>query len=442
MNNMFKQIARGFVSNLKTIIQALVFSIVIWLFISIQIFPDISLHISDISVKCDPTPFMEEENLRIVSVDTSAVAIQIEGKRYAINSLTSEDFVASCDLSEVYGSGKFQVPINVETKGQDVECKIKTTSLYAEIDVVKIISREIEVEPNTLTLTIEEEMQIEGEVSVNPSTVIITGEEKLVNSISRAEAIAVYDGVLGQSAEIPARISYYGASGAVIVNPDIREDNSDFTLNVPVYKVKTLPVRVKFTGSTISYSGFNADDLDYTMSIDEITIGSPDSSIDNLDAIDIGEISLSALTLKEIQGGVSLPVDLPEGYKNISGNKMITVNFPEADNFGQLGFTVPSDNITVMNKPSNYDIRVLTNELTVNVVGYSDYIQGITSSDIYVTVNLLGTELSEGVKSVSAMFRLTGGNVKAWVTGEEYKVDILITSAEEAEEQALSESGS
>ena len=205
-------------------------------------------------------------------------------------------------------------------------------------------------------------------------------------------------------------------------------------MSVPVYKLKTLPVQVKFTGQSGSPS-FDPEDLEYAMSINELTIASPDSSIDNLSAIDIGEIPLAALTLKDIQGGRTLPVELPEGYKNISGNKTITVTFPEADEFGQLGFTVPAENFTVINNPSKYDVKILTNEILVNVVGYSNYIQTMTSSDIYATINLLGMEISEGSKSVSVTFRLKGTNARAWVTGEEYKVDLLITAAAEDVEE-------
>ena len=127
--------------------------------------------------------------------------------------------------------------------------------------------------------------------------------------------------------------------------------------------------------------------------------------------------------------------ELPEGYKNISGNKTITVTFPEAEEFGQLGFTVPSENFTVINIPSKYDVKILTKEMVVNVVGYSDYIQAMTSSDIFATINLLGMELNEGSKTVSTTFRLKGSYPRAWVAGEEYKVDLLITaSVEDAEE--------
>ncbi len=433
MNNVFHRFARGFLNNLKTIIQAIVFSIVIWVFISIQIFPDVSLHIRDIPVSCQPTNFMIDENLRISSVDTQNVTIQINGKRYSISQLTASDFSAVCDLSKVYEAGTFDVPINVVPTADNADINITSKDLTAKVSVVKIITREIKVTPNTDSLMIADGMQIEGDVTVTPSFMTVTGEESLVNSIDHVEAIASYgEGALDHSEELSASPTFFNAKGVKIASPDVIYSTDEFTVNVPVYKLKTLPIQVKFTGSTGSY-GFDPADLEYTMSINEITIASPDSSIDNLSAIDIGEISLSALTLKDLQGGVQLPVELPEGYKNISGNKTITVTFPEADDFGQLGFTVPAENFTVINSPTKYSVKMLTNEIVVNVVGYSNYIQTMTSSDIYATINLLGMDITEGKKSVTVTFRLKGSNASAWVTGEEYKVDILILENKEPE---------
>lgn len=432
MSGFFSRFAKGFITNLKTIIQAVIFSVVIWFFISIQIFPDISLHITDIPVKCEQTNFMKDDNLQIVSVDTVKTAIQIEGKRYSISQLTANDFTAEADLSSVYEAGSYTVPVHIAPVNEDIDCTITTGSISAKIEVVKIVTREIPVVPNTDSLKLAEGMQIEGDVTVSPSEIVITGEQSLVDSIARVEAVASSSSVLEHTEGIAAEPVFYNEAGAKLSSPDIKYSRDEFTVLVPVYKVRTLPVKVKFTGGSGSY-GFDAEDLEYTMSIDEITIASPDSSIDNLSAIDIGEIPLSSLTLKDLQGGKILPVDLPEGYKNISGNRTITVTFPGADEFGQLGFTVPSENFTVINKPSKYDVKVLTNEITVNVVGYSNYIQTMTSADIYATINLLGMEISEGSKSVSVTFRLKGSNAMAWVAGEEYKVDLLFTAAEEEE---------
>ncbi len=433
MNVILKKFASKFLTNLKTIIQAAIASVVIWFFISIQVFPDITQHISDISVDCTPTQYMVNENLKITSVDVDNVTIRIEGKRYSIVGLTEEDFTAHCDLSGIYEAGEHTVNIDVEAVDSETECTILTNTLTAKVNVVKIISREIEVVPNADDLIIADQMQIEGKITVSPETVVVTGEERLVNSIGAIEAVPEYDDILTESAELQSTPVIYNQQGMKMLNTNLALSEGIFMVNVPVYKVKTLPLNVKFTNSSTNFSLSN---LKYSMSITELTIASPDSSIDNIDAIDIGEISLSSLTLKDLQGGVSLPVKLPEGYKNISGNKTVTVYFEDYDDYGQLGFQVPVDNINVINAPSNFDVKILTNVLTVNVVGLSSYIQEMTSDDIFATVNLLGVELTEGTKSVSVTFRLSGSNTKAWVTGEEYKAELQITSAVETSAEA------
>ncbi len=424
MNIFIRRFASKLLTNLKTIIQAVIASIIIWFFISIQIFPNITQHISDVKVECTPTQHMINENLQITSVDVTDVTIKIQGKRYSISDLDGEDFKAHCDLSSIYEAGKHKVDIIVETADTATECEILEGNLTATVNVSKIISKEIEVAAYTDGIKIADEMQIEGEIGLFPSTIVVTGEEKLVNSIGHIKAVPDYDDVLSESAELKCTPVLYNQYGMRMLNDDLALSEGVISMSVPVYKVKTLPLNVQFTNSS---TNFNISNLKYSMSVTELTIASPDSSIDNLDAIDIGEISLTSLTLKDLQAGVALPVKLPDGYKNISGNKTVTVYFENYDEYGQLGFTVPAENINIINAPNNFDVKVLTNVLTVNVVGLSSYIQEMTSDDIYATVNLLGVELSEGTKSVSVSFRLAGTNSRGWVTGEEYKVEIQIS---------------
>lgn len=424
MNTFIKKFTSKLLTNLKTIIQAVISSVIIWFFISIQIFPNITQHVSGVQVDCAPTQHMINENLQITSVDVSEVTIKIQGKRYSISDLDGEDFKAHCNLASIYEAGKHEVDIVVEPVDSSTECEILADNLTATVTVSKIVSREVDVVAYTEGIKIADEMQIEGEIEVFPATIIVTGEERLVDSIGHIKAVPDYDDVLGESAELKCTPVLYNQYGMRMLNDDLALSEGIITMNVPVYKVKTLPLNVQFTNSS---TNFNISNLKYSMSVTELTIASPDSSIDNLDAIDIGEISLTSLTLKDLQGGVALPVKLPDGYKNISGNKTVTVYFENYDEYGQLGFTVPAENINIINAPNNFDVKVLTNVLTVNVVGLSSYIQEMTSDDIYATVNLLGVELSEGTKSVSVSFRLAGTNSRGWVTGEEYKVEIQIS---------------
>ena len=144
-----------------------------------------------------------------------------------------------------------------------------------------------------------------------------------------------------------------------------------------------------------------------------------DTTIDKLPSINIGEIPLSELTLADIQRVVSLPVSLPEGYGNISGNAVVAMMFNDVDNYGSMSFEVSKENFAVTNIPSGYTVKFITNKVDVNVVGPSTFIKSMSPDDIHATVNLAGvTDLDSGEKNITASFRILGANIDAWVTGE------------------------
>ncbi len=51
MKEWLKSCFQNFVKNLKTIIFALVIAVIVWFAISMQIFPDVTTHVSDIRLK-------------------------------------------------------------------------------------------------------------------------------------------------------------------------------------------------------------------------------------------------------------------------------------------------------------------------------------------------------------------------------------------------------
>ena len=260
MKKFIRRFRSKLLTNIKTIIQAVIASVIIWFFISIQIFPNITQHVSGVKVECTPTQHMLNENLQITSVNVSDVTIKIQGKRYSISDLNGEDFTAHCDLSQIYEAGVYEVDIVVEAADAATECEILADNLKAKVSVSKIISREINVVPYTEGIRIADEMQIEGDIEVFPSTIIVTGEEKLVDSIGQIRAVPDFEDVLSESAELTCNPVLYNQYGMRMLNNDLTLSEGIITMNVPVYKVKTLPLNVQFTNSS---TNFNISNLKY-----------------------------------------------------------------------------------------------------------------------------------------------------------------------------------
>ena len=420
--------------NLSSLIMAVVFSVIIWFAVSIQIFPNVYDHIDGVTVTAEPTAFMQDENLQIIDF-TDTVSIQIQGKRYAIGMLTAEDFSASLDLSDITTPGTHVVNVNLGMVKANNDCEIISDGITSRVTVQRIISKDIPLEVNTANLSVGEELQIQSDdIEISAAAVTVSGEESLVNSVEKAVVEPVYDGTMTETISVSGTVSLYNSSGTKIENPELEYKANNYTVTIPVYRVKTLPLNV----SVIYPENFDSNSIKYSIVPKEITIAAPatDTGIENLDRIDVGEINLTSITVRDLQG-VNLAISLPDGYKNLSNTGRAQVTFENTDSYGKMEFTVSTaTNFTVLNGDPEYDYSFVTSQFDVTAIGPSDVLRNLSQDDITGTVNLLGIPMEEGVKNVTVTLRIAGQNVTAWITGE-YKIDIRATVKIDDEEEEL-----
>jgi hypothetical protein len=432
MGKFLKRTLNTFIKELKNIIIALVVAVIAWFAISIQIFPDISSHVDDIRITATPTEYMNEHNLSIAGSYDDVVSARISGKRYDIGSLSADDFIASLDLSGVTGVGEYNVGVNIIPKS-NVNCKVINDGTTVKIKVEKIISKTFSITDGSMIVTADgviaaENMKVDS-ITVNPATITLTGDAADIEAVKKVEIRSVFTGETNKSISSKGKVVLLGDNAKEINSSDIKTDNQNFTVDVTLFKQKTLPLTVQFTNVP---ANFDLSSLKYSIYPETLTISSPDDSLDAQEKFEVGIIDLSQLTTKFLQK-VSLPITLPEGYKNVSGNNYAMVTFENADDYTFLNFTVQKENIRITNAPENFDIELLTNEITVNVTGPEAKISELASKDIYATIDLMGTTLTEGLKDVTPEFTLRGSKVKCWVTGE-YKVTLQAVAKEETDE--------
>ncbi len=418
-----KKMPNFFVNNLKTLILAVVFAVIIWFAVSIQVFPNEHDHVDGIKVIAEPTGYMQQENLRIIDFQQE-VSVQIMGKRYVIGTLSADDFTATLDLSEITSPGKHIVNVNVNMLQPNSDFEITTKNLTASIEVERIISKEFVPEVNIDSLNVGDELQIqESDISVSSPAVLITGEQSLVNSVAKAVIEPEFDGVLTETMRLNGTLSLYDAENTRIQTGELEYQADNYTVTIPVYRVKTLPLNVSF----IYPQTFDADSLKYKIFPQEITIAAPagDASIENLERIDVGEIDLTDITARDL-GGIKLPISLTDGYKNLSGIGIAQVTFENIDSYGNLEFPVSTSHFTILNGDPAYDYSIVTSQIDVMAVGPSDIVKNLSSDDIFGTVNLLGIQMDPGVRNITVAVRVSGQYRKAWIAGD-YKVDIRIS---------------
>ncbi|MCL2086535.1 MAG: CdaR family protein [Oscillospiraceae bacterium] len=412
--------------NIKSMVLALAASVVIWFAISLQIFPDVVNSVENLPVSIEPTIFMEENNLSVAKGSDFNVTARVEGKRYDIGNLRPEEFSAYLDLSSITGEGQYEVPVKVNLN-KDVDGEVYPDVETVAVNVVRIAEKTLTIEPLAAGIIVSDGFEVDSEnLKVTPPTVTFKGEARYVDAITRAVVRVENNTEITSTTEMRGEIILYN-NNAVLQEPEVELDNSDFNVTLAIHKVKTLPTSFSITGYQ---SNFNISNLldKIVVHPTEITISSPDNSIDSLDRIELAQINISELdyfALRTPRRETIAPI-LPPGYRNISMNSSVSLNFEGIEDYGELIFTVFSADLKIINPPSDFDARVLTDALMVNVVGPLSFLQELTPEDITATVNLMGLEHEDGTRRVNVTCRIEGSNVPAWVSGNP-QVDIMFT---------------
>lgn len=419
MITLFRSIFNGIKNNYKTLILAFIIACALWIAISVLTFDTITNSITGINVQIQPTDYMTQKNLQIISELSEPISIRIEGKRYDISDLKASDFSAEVDLSSVRSAGTFTLPLIV-TKNTNRELTIESiTPEQVSVTFDEIISKELPV-TGTADVSLPSEYYL-GDITVSPPTVTVTGSANLINGITKIEAQSTLHGNISQSQQTGSEIKVYGASG--LISEGITLSNDNITVNIPIYKQKELTLKF----SIINYpTNFDISSLQYDIQPKKLTVASPDESIDNISELDIGTIDLSDITLNSTS---YIPIKLPDGYKNLSGNNNARIEW-KVEDYGKLDYFVTADNIAITNPPDNFDVSLITNSLKMTVIGPSDKLNEISAADITVTANLLGLQLHEGSQDVSVTAQIKGSRQSCWVSGE-YKVTVKAVAKNE-----------
>lgn len=409
-------------NNLKIIVLSTVLAVIVWILVSVQVFPTIETSISDIPIQVQPTEYMVNNNLQIVGSFTGTTNIRIEGKRYEVSALKAEDFYATLDLDSVRSAGTFTVPVNVSSKTGIDYSLLETSQMAVTLVIDEIATREFPVTAYAPDISLPEGYYVD-EITASPATITVTGSASVLDKISRVEAKASVDGEIHESHEVQTALTVYTANGSKLVNDDIKMSADSVMVNIPIYMQKELPLTFSFAGIP---QNFDIESLGYEISPKSIMVAAPDDSISNLSELNIGTVYISDIRLNQTVS--TIPISLPEGYKNLSGNNSVRISWDIAD-YGKLDF--PVTNITIVNAPDNMDVELITRELTVSAIGPSEQLSELTSSQFFITVNLLGISLHDGSQDVPATIVIAGSGSEKCLAVGTYKVTVSARTTDE-----------
>ncbi len=384
MSDIQKTIDRFTLSKPATVVLSVAMAILLWFIISVTLYPTVPVTIYHVPlvVKTEGTQ-AAGNGLSVVSCDVESVTVQVVGSRSQVGKLTAENLTAYVNLDQVTSAGEYPLDISVESS-ENVPFELKSVSpSSAKVMFDKIETRSFTVTPAFPNIVISSG-HIMDEVTCEPSAIDITGPSALLDEITKVVVTSQKTAEIDSSYVLnSSSVTLYNADNAIMDSELLEMMTTNFKINIPLLTQKELALTYKINNTP---SGFDVDWLTerLQLSADTITLASSNHALAQREDLNLGVVNLDAINLKYSQ---TFDVTLGEGEINQSGLQQVTLSL-NSEGLEERKFAVNGENIIVVNKPANYDFEVITEKLTIPVIGTPEELDALNPANIMVTVDL------------------------------------------------------
>ena len=360
--------------------------------------------------------------LNSVIPDVELANVSVNGVMYAVGNLTKDDISVAPDVSKVTGAGVYELPLVGTILNANGEVQISSvTPSRITVRFDTLHSKTLAIESSLNGLKSEVGYLIQDEL-VNPAQVTVTGPEAEVNRINRCEIRTEVSEKLSETYSKKSAIVLLDKNGTEIVSDNLTMDVTEATVTIPVLKIREIPVELQFINVP---DHFPLDELNFTLSSEEIAVAGIEASVDKY-----ASILLDHIDFKQMGPGSSyaFPVELQMGFRNVENVQSVQVTL---DSEGLSSRKMDLENVHVINVPLGYKAEPLAETLSgVELIGDTALLETLTADDIVCEVDMKSSsEIAEGqilmpVKVYDPMGRLI------WAKGN-YEVVVSISAATE-----------
>lgn len=413
----FKKLAVNMRKDFGMRIISLLIALGAWFIISVSAYPTTTVTYRNIAVEVDLEGTAAERNrLSVIDMSEQTVKATIKGQRASIGGLSSSDFVARPEITEVNDAGEYELKLNIECKDKNADFEYTVVPDKIKVSFDKIISKSFDLTADIPNI-VAADGYLKGDAEVTTPSITITGPEERVNYITKCKIQNLSEMQLTESQEISEGnnlVLYH--NNTVISSEGLSLSKNSFAINVPVTMRKTLPLVVSFINVPENLS---LEDIEYTQSVEEIEVAAPPEKIENL-----GEIYLCTIDLRKVTPGytVTVPLEFTEEseMENLSQVSEVTLEFP-LENLTTRMITVSRNDIVIINKPADYDIIPATTGWDITFVGEADVLERLTVDDIVVQLDLssVSSSITSNVYIRAPIKVYVPGDDVVWATGSQ-----------------------
>lgn len=387
-------------------------AILLWFYVASVQNPEKTVPVSGVKVSLIGLDTLEANNLMVLNEGTFTVTINVEGKRDKLAEVLPERITAKADVSNIQTTGRIGIPYKVELNVDNVTV-VGRSPAYINVEVDRKVTETVPVTVNQTGSA--GEGYVYETMAAEPSSIVVEGPQSVVSTIAGAY-VSVNTDRLQESVDGAFEYTLVDHDGKAVDTTHLVCDTQVVNLSMAVRRVKEIPLQVQL----VSAPGIDAKYAEAVISPDVIEVSGTERVLETLNQISLGSIDLREHFLNG--KSVELPITLPNGVKNMSGetSATITINLTDIEvrNYNVTNFSY-------INAPEGavYDV-VSAPVISVMIYGHKEVLDAIDSDMVSLVADIEGAALEPGRHNVKAHVVIEGSPDVGVVSDYELILDV------------------
>ncbi len=372
-------------SNLILMFISLLAAVFLWVYVVTIVNPDGDTTISGIPVTFSGAEVLREDHDLVVTGDYQEfVTVRFYGKNSDMKKLElgRDEIRAVVDVSKVRSTKEYTLSYTLTLPNSVQQSAITNLILSPSsitFRVERYITRDIEVTGDFTNVLLSEGFLLDS-TSYDYDSVTVEGPESIVSTIQTAR---VTPNRINVDKTITESLPYelLDEDGNPVDTSLLSVSVTDIEVTMNVIMYKEVPVIPQFKEG----GGVLESDCTVDFEPQVVTLSGSEELLSTIDSILLDPIDLSLLATNSET--VSVPITIPEGVRNDSGEEDATVHIEIPNK--QIK-TFKTGNIIFINVAEGLTASSISQQLSVTVRAAASQISRITSSSIVVVADMSG----------------------------------------------------
>jgi YbbR domain-containing protein len=369
----YVKLLRSILSDLLTFLLSLMLAVLVWMN-AVQENDPVSLQSFQV-----PLTFIGQPDRSTLRVNTDAVFLIIEGRASRLRELTTDDFSALIDLSQVPVGEDVVVDVTVQSTAADVEIAAPSPS-QIDVRLEQLVTRQVPVVLDIRGSVARGHTQ--GEPLIDPQQITVVGDEEQVSRLESARVTVFLNNVRDTTVSSPVPI-FYDRQGRVASTSGLSSvSHEEVKVTVPVEESADFAEKI----IDVTWQGTPADGyrlLSINVEPPSVLVQGLPTILNEVSRVRTDAIDITGLTESFTQ---QVALDLPAGV-SLDEVQVVLVTV-EIEPILTTG--VYNRPVEVIGLTRTLTATVAQEEVRVVVFGPLPVLDSLTEEEVRVTVDVFG----------------------------------------------------